>query len=45
VPTFTEYLATKSRREAAELSNLVGTAVILLVGALCVLGTVFSPPW
>ena len=43
VPTFTEYLATKSRREAAELSNLVGTAVILLVGALCVLGTVFSP--
>ncbi|MGO9094019.1 MAG: murein biosynthesis integral membrane protein MurJ [Bryobacteraceae bacterium] len=43
VPTFTEYLATKSKREAAELSNLVGTAVILLVGALCVLGTVFSP--
>ena len=43
VPTFTEYLATKGRKEAAELSNLVGTAVILIVGAVCVLGTVFSP--
>ncbi|MGC9971684.1 MAG: murein biosynthesis integral membrane protein MurJ [Bryobacteraceae bacterium] len=43
VPTFTEYLATKGKQEAAELSNLVGTAVILIVGALCVLGTVFSP--
>ncbi|HOQ45531.1 MAG TPA: murein biosynthesis integral membrane protein MurJ [Bryobacteraceae bacterium] len=43
VPTFTEYLSTKSKREAAELSNLVGTAVILIVGALCVLGAVFSP--
>ncbi len=43
VPTFTEYLATKGKKEAAELSNLVGTAVILIVGALCVLGTLFSP--
>lgn len=43
VPTFTEYLATKGKKAAAELSNLVGTAVILIVGALCVLGTVFSP--
>lgn len=43
VPTFTEYLATKGKKEAAELSNLVGTAVILIVGALCVLGSVFSP--
>ncbi len=43
VPTFTEYLATKGKKGAAELSNLVGTAVILIVGALCVLGTVFSP--
>lgn len=43
VPTFTEYLATKSKKEAAELANLVATAVILIVGALCVLGSVFSP--
>jgi putative peptidoglycan lipid II flippase len=43
VPTFTHYLTTKGKKEAAVLSDLVGTAVILLVGALCVLGVVFSP--
>jgi putative peptidoglycan lipid II flippase len=43
VPTFTSYLAHKSRREAAELSNLVATAMILIVGGLCVLGMTFAP--
>lgn len=43
VPVFTQYLATKGKREAAELSNLVATALVLVVGALCVLGMVFSP--
>jgi len=43
VPTFTEYLSTKGRREAAELSNLVGTAVLLVVGGVCLLGMLFSP--
>ncbi len=43
VPVFSEYLSTKGRKEAAELANLVGTAVILIVGVLCVLGMVFSP--
>ncbi|MDR3699426.1 MAG: murein biosynthesis integral membrane protein MurJ [Candidatus Sulfopaludibacter sp.] len=43
VPTFTRYLSTKSKREAAELSNLVGTALILAVGAVCLVGIVFSP--
>ncbi|MBM3748332.1 MAG: murein biosynthesis integral membrane protein MurJ [Acidobacteria bacterium] len=43
VPTFTEYLATKGKKEAAELSSLVGTAVVLVVGGFCVLGMVFSP--
>ena len=43
VPTFTEYLATKGKKEAAELSNLVGTAVIFIVGVICILGAVFSP--
>ena len=38
VPTFTRYLSTKSKREAAELSNLVGTALVLVVGAVCVAG-------
>ncbi len=43
VPTFTEYLGTKGRDAAAELSRLVGTAIVLLVGFLSVLGVVFAP--
>ncbi len=43
VPTFTEYLANKGRKEAAELSNLVGTAVLVVVGGFCALGMLFSP--
>jgi len=43
VPTFTQYLTTKSRREAAELANLVASAVIVVVGALCILGMIFAP--
>ncbi|HWR51862.1 MAG TPA: murein biosynthesis integral membrane protein MurJ [Bryobacteraceae bacterium] len=43
VPTFTEYLSTKGKAEAARLANLVMTAVVLIVGVLCVLGMVFSP--
>src|SRR5713101_1143960 len=43
VPIFTQTLTTKGRREAAVLSNLVGTALILIVGVFCALGVVFSP--
>src|SRR5579864_6102743 len=43
VPIFTTYLATKGKKEAAELSNLVATALIAVVGLLCVLGMIFSP--
>lgn len=43
VPIFTRYLSTKGRQEAAELSNLVATALLLVVGVLCVLGMIFSP--
>ncbi len=43
IPTFSEYLSTKGRKEAAELASLVASAVILIVGALCALGVVFSP--
>jgi putative peptidoglycan lipid II flippase len=42
VPTFTEYLATKGKREAAVLSNLVGTAVLVTVGGVCLLGMLLS---
>jgi putative peptidoglycan lipid II flippase len=43
VPLFTQYLATKGRRAAAELSNLVATGLILVVGVLCAAGIVFAP--
>lgn len=43
VPTFTEYLTTKGKVEAARLANLVATAVVLLVGTICILGWLFAP--
>lgn len=43
VPTFTEYLTTRNKQEAARLANLVATALIIVVGSLCVLGVVFAP--
>lgn len=43
VPTFVEYLAKRSRADAAYLANLVATAVIVIVGALCLLGMAFAP--
>lgn len=42
VPTFTRYLTTKSREEARELSNIVGTLLIVMVGAFCALGMLFA---
>ena len=43
VPVFTRYLSTRGKREAAELSNLVATALTLVVGGVCVVGIVFTP--
>lgn len=43
VPIFTEYLTTRSREEAGRLLNLVMTALIVIVGAVCALGVVFAP--
>ncbi|MDX2149241.1 MAG: murein biosynthesis integral membrane protein MurJ [Bryobacteraceae bacterium] len=43
VPTFTRYLTTRTKEEAAQLSNLVASAIILIVGILCLLGVVFAP--
>jgi putative peptidoglycan lipid II flippase len=43
VPVFSQYLATRGKREAAELSSLVATALLLVVGTICVLGMIFSP--
>ena len=43
VPTFVHYLTTKNKQEAARLANLVSTGIVLFVGALCLLGMIFSP--
>jgi len=43
VPTFTRYLATKSKEEARELSNITATLLMVVVGSLCLLGMIFSP--
>jgi putative peptidoglycan lipid II flippase len=43
VPTFTDYLSTRSKEEAARLANLVASALILVVGAVCAAGTIFAP--
>ncbi len=43
VPTFTRTLAQEGKAAAAELSNLVGSAIIIVVGAFCLFGIVFAP--
>jgi putative peptidoglycan lipid II flippase len=43
IPTFTEYLTKRSKKEAEELANLVATMIIIVVGVFCLLGTIFSP--
>jgi putative peptidoglycan lipid II flippase len=43
VPTFTEYLSQRSKEEAARLANLVATAIIIVVGAVCVGGIALAP--
>jgi putative peptidoglycan lipid II flippase len=43
IPIFAQYLKTRSKRDAQELSNLTATALILVVGAVCALGMVFAP--
>ncbi|MGE5486700.1 MAG: murein biosynthesis integral membrane protein MurJ [bacterium] len=43
VPTFTEYLTVRGKAEAARLAHLVATAIIVIVGAVCLLGMIFAP--
>jgi putative peptidoglycan lipid II flippase len=45
VPIFTQTLDQKGRKEAARLSNLVATALIVIVGLFCLFGIVFTPAW
>ncbi len=43
IPTFSQYLATKEKKEAATLANLVATAIVIVVGSFCIAGMIFSP--
>src|SRR5436853_3187259 len=44
VPVFSEYLVKRDEREAFRLSNLVTTALVLILGVLVVLGIIFAGP-
>ncbi len=43
VTVFSDYLVTKDEREAFRLSNLIATALIVVLGVLVVLGIIFAP--
>ncbi|MEP7355040.1 MAG: murein biosynthesis integral membrane protein MurJ [Acidobacteriota bacterium] len=43
VPIFTEFLTNRSKEEATRLANLVATAIIIVVGTVCLLGMIFAP--
>ncbi len=43
IPTFTDYLSSRTHEESARLANLVATAIILVVGTLCAVGMIFAP--
>ena len=43
VPTFTRYLATKTKEETRELSDITGTLLLAITASLCILGMIFSP--
>ncbi len=43
IPSFTQYLSKRSKREAVELANLVSSAIVLFVGCFCLLGIIFTP--
>jgi putative peptidoglycan lipid II flippase len=44
VPVFSEYLVKKDEKQAFRLSSLVATTLIVVLGALVVLGVVFAEP-
>jgi putative peptidoglycan lipid II flippase len=43
VPVFTKSLVLGDERKAAELANLTTTAILVIVGLLCLLGAAFAP--
>jgi len=43
VPTFTTSLVKGTKLQAGELANLVTTAILVIVGSLCLIGMFFAP--
>ena len=43
VPTFTDYLSTRTHEESARLANLVGSAIFVVVGTVCATGMLCAP--
>jgi putative peptidoglycan lipid II flippase len=43
VPTFSRYLATRTREETRELSDVMGTLLMVVTASMCGLGIAFSP--
>ncbi|MCC7237441.1 MAG: murein biosynthesis integral membrane protein MurJ [Bryobacterales bacterium] len=43
VPLFTEYLANRGKQEAQRLASLVMTAILIVIGALCIAGVALAP--
>src|SRR5512143_3397288 len=43
VTTFTQALETKGEREAFQLSNRVATALMIVLGIVCIIGWIFAP--
>lgn len=43
VPIFTEYLGSRTKEDAARLASLVASAIVIVVGGMCLLGMIFSP--
>jgi putative peptidoglycan lipid II flippase len=44
VTVFSDYLVTKGEKEAFRLSNLIATALMLILGILVILGVIFAGP-
>src|SRR5262249_18247834 len=44
VTVFSDYLVTKGQKEAFRLSNLIATALMMILGILVVLGIIFAEP-
>jgi putative peptidoglycan lipid II flippase len=43
VPTFSDYVSTRTGQESERLANLVASALLVVVGTVCAAGMIFAP--